>query len=159
MALFGSDKAAVLWDAVSVPNAFLCEYMPAAPEGYVKIYLYGLMYARFPGADEGLSVASLAKELGMEESDVTRAYQYWERCRLVARTQDHPPRYEYLSVQQAVLGKQAAPADEDYMQFAQALYAIFGDRRKLHGGETQLCYEWVEQLGLPREVVLMLVQH
>ncbi|MDD3412333.1 MAG: DnaD domain protein, partial [Eubacteriales bacterium] len=42
---------------------------------------------------------------------------------------------------------------------AQALYAIFGDRRKLHGGETQLCYEWVEQLGLPREVVLMLVQH
>jgi len=159
MALFDADKSGVLWDAVALSNAFICEYMPAAPEGYVKIYLYGLLYAHFPSAAEGLTAGALAKELGMEESDVLAAYQYWERCRLVSRTQDKPPRFSYLSVQQAMMGRQAAPADEGYMQFAQALYAIFGEKRKLHGGETQLCYEWVEQLGLPREVVLMLVQH
>jgi len=159
MALFDADKSGVLWDAVALPNAFICEYMPAAPEGYVKVYLYGLMYAHFPLAAEGLAAGTLAKELGMEESEVLAAFQYWERCRLVTRTQDKPPRFLYLSVQQAMMGRQAAPADEGYMQFAQALYAIFGDKRKLHGGETQLCYEWVEQLGLPREVVLMLVQH
>jgi len=39
------------------------------------------------------------------------------------------------------------------------MYAIFGDRRKLHGNETVLAYEWVEQLGLPSEVVLMMIQH
>ena len=50
MALFGNDKAGVLWESVALPNAFICEYMPAAPEGYVKIYLYGLMYAHFPAA-------------------------------------------------------------------------------------------------------------
>ena len=159
MALFDADKTGVLWDAVALPNAFICEYMPVAPEGYVKVYLYGLMYARFPAAAEGLSVTALARELSMEENDVLAAFQYWERCRLVARTQDQPPRYVYLSVQQALTGRQTAPADEGYMQFAQALYAIFGEKRKLHGGETQLCYEWVEQLGLPREVVLLLVQH
>ena len=159
MALFDSDKAGVLWDAVAVSNAFICEYMPAAPEGYVKVYLYGLLYTRYPSAAEDLTAASVAKELGMEESDVLAAFQYWERCRLVTRTQDKPPRFMYLNVQQAVMGRQAAPADEGYMQFAQALYAIFGEKRKLHGGETQLCYEWVEQLGLPREVVLMMVQH
>ena len=87
------------------------------------------------------------------------AFAYWERCRLVTRTQDKPPRFLYLNVQQATMGRQAMPADEGYMQFAQALYAIFGEKRKLHGGETQLCYEWVEQLGIPREVVLLLVQH
>ena len=159
MALFDADKTGVLWEAVALPNAFICEYMPAAPEGYVKVYLYGLLYARFPAAGEGLSLAALARELGMEESEVQAAFQYWERCRLVTRTQDQPPRFTYLNVQQAMMGRQAVPADEAYMQFAQALYAIFGDKRKLHGGETQLCYEWVEQLGLPREVVLMLVQH
>ncbi len=159
MALFDSDKAGVLWDSVAIPNAFIIEYMPTAPENYVKVYISGLLYARFSCADDGLTVASLAKELGMEETDVLSAFQYWERARLVSRTQDKPPRFTYLSVQQAMMGRQAAPADEKYMEFAQALYAIFGDRRKLHGGETQLCYEWVEQLGLPGEVVLMLVQH
>lgn len=159
MALFDIDKAGALWDSVALPNAFICEYMPAAPEGYVKVYLYGLMYAHFPAAGEGLTAAALARELGMEESEVLAAFAYWERCRLTTRTQDKPPRFTYLSVQQAALGRHTMPADEGYMQFAQALYAIFGEKRKLHGGETQLCYEWVEQLGIPREVVLLLVQH
>jgi len=159
MALFDADAAGVLWDSIALPNAFIIEYMPTAPENYVKVYIYGLMYARFSCAGDGLTVAALAKELGMEEADVLAALQYWERARLVSRTQDKPPRYTYLNVQQAMMGRQAAPVDDKYMEFAQALYAIFGDRRKLHGGETQLCYEWVEQLGLPSEVVLLLVQH
>jgi DNA replication protein DnaD len=158
MALFDSDKAGVLWDSVALPNAFIIEYMPTAPENYVKVYVYGLLYARYACADEWLTVAALAKELGMEESDVLAAFQYWERARLVTRTQDKPPRFTYLSVQQAMMGRQAAPVDDKYMEFAQALYSLFGDRRKLHGGETQLCYEWVEQLGLPGEVVLLMVQ-
>ncbi len=159
MALFDADRAGVLWDSVALPNAFIIEYMPTAPENYVKVYLYGLMYTRYACAAEGLTVAGLAKELGMEESEILAAFQYWERARLVTRTQDKPPSFTYLNVQQAMMGRQAAPVDEKYMEFAQALYAVFGDRRKLHGGETQLCYEWVEQLGLPGEVVLMLVQH
>ncbi|MBN1776779.1 MAG: DnaD domain protein [Clostridiales bacterium] len=159
MALFDADTAGVLWDSVALPNAFIIEYMPTAPENYVKVYVYGLLHARYACAGDGLTVQSLAKELGMEEADVLSAFQYWERARLISRTQDKPPRFTYLNVQQAMMGRQAAPADDRYMEFAQALYAIFGDRRKLHGGETQLCYEWVEQLGLPSEVVLLLVQH
>jgi hypothetical protein len=159
MALFDTDKAGVLWDAVSLPNAFICEYMPAAPEGYVKVYLYGLMYARYPAAADGLTPDALAKELSMTENEVLSAFQYWERCRLVARTQDKPPRLTYLPGQQARTGRQAAPGDEADAQFAQASYAIFGNRRAIHGGELGLCYEWVEQLGLPREVVLEMIQH
>lgn len=50
------------------------------------------------------------------------------------------------------LKRREAPRDEAYEAFAQAVYAAFGDRRKLHGGETVLAYEWVEQLeiGPPR---------
>jgi len=39
------------------------------------------------------------------------------------------------------------------------LYAAFGEDRQLHGQETSLAYEWVEDLGLPPEVVLMMVHH
>ncbi len=159
MPLFQSDKSGMLWDVTSLPNAFLCEYMPAAPEGYVKVYLYGLMYTQTSALQEGQTLADVAKALSMEESEVAQAFRYWERCRLVTRLSDHPPQYRYASVQQTLVSRQAAPQDEGYMEFAQALYALFGDKRKLHGNETVLAYEWVEQLGLPREIVLMMVQH
>jgi DnaD/phage-associated family protein len=133
--------------------------MPAAPEGYVKVYLYGYMYARHGIAGENVLLQDVAKALSMEESAVQQAFRYWERCRLVQRTQDHPPEYRYLNVQQTLVSRQSVPQDEGYMAFAQALYAIFGDKRKLHGNETVLAYEWVEQLGLPSEVVLMMIQH
>lgn len=157
MALFEPAPRDALWDATAVPNGFLIEYMPAAPEGYAKVYLYALLCQR--NGIELSSLADFAKALLMDESAVRAAFAYWERCRLVRRTRDNPPQYALLSVASALMGRQSAPPDEGYMAFAQALYAIFGDKRKLHGGETSLAYEWVEQLGLPAEVVLMLVQH
>ncbi len=159
MPTFQVDQAGVLWDSTALPNAFLCEYMPSAPDGHVKVYLYGLMLAHNNLPGETQTLADIAKALSMAEDDVAQAFRYWERCRLVRRTQDNPPQYQYLSVQQTMLSRQAAPQDEAYMSFAQAIYAIFGEKRKLHGNETVLAYEWVEQLGLPSEVVLMMIQH
>lgn len=159
MSFLSSDPAGFLWDSTPVPNSFLIEYMPQAPSDYVKVYLYGLCHCHSGENSDALSIERLAKELDMEESAVTCAFQYWERCRLVTRIKDKPPQYCYLSAVKALMGKQLAPQDEGYQEFGQALYAIFGDKRKLHGNETQLAYEWVEQLGLPREIVLMLVEH
>ncbi len=157
--MFSADPTGFLFDSTPVCNGFVLEYMPQAPADYVKVYLYGLCLARHPDQAETLSLPLVARQLGLEESVVTRAMQYWERCRLVLRTRDNPPEYRYLSVPQALLGRDALPQDEEYQEFAQALYALFGDKRKLHGNETQLAYEWVEELGLPKEIVLMLVKH
>ena len=159
MPTFANDKAALLWGATAVSNGFLCEYMPSAPDGHVKVYLYGLMYACAGAAGEDVPLDDAAKALNMDRAEVERALRYWERCRLVERVKDQPPEYRFLSVPQALLQKQQTPQDDAYEAFAQALYAAFGDRRKLHGGETVLAYEWVEQLKLPPEVVLMLIQH
>ena len=159
MPTFETDAAGLLWDATAVPNAFLCEFIPAAPDLYVKVYLYGLMYAHSGLSDQEGMLADLAQALAMPMTDVEKALRYWERCRLVERTRKEPPGYRFLSVQQMFLLKQQSPQDNAYESFAQAVYAAFGDRRKLHGGETVLAYEWVEDLRLPAEVVLMLIQH
>ncbi|MCI5846147.1 MAG: DnaD domain protein [Clostridiales bacterium] len=159
MPTFETDAAGLLWDATAVSNAFLCEFMPAAPDLYVKVYLYGLMYAHSGLSDQEGMLADLAQALAMPMTDVEKALRYWERCRLVERTRKEPPGYRFLSVQQMFLLKQQSPQDNAYESFAQAVYAAFGDRRKLHGGETVLAYEWVEDLRLPAEVVLMLIQH
>lgn len=159
MPTFETARPGLLWDATAVPNAFFCEYMPAAPEGYVKIYLYGLMWAHSGVLEELDALEELARALNTDEAEVERALRYWERCRLVERVQDKPARYRFVSVQQVMIQRQQMPHDEAYEAFAQAVYSAFGDRRKLHGGETVLAYEWVEQYQLPAEVVLMLIQH
>ncbi len=159
MAAFVTDPGSFLWNATAVPNAFFCEYMPSAPDGYVKVYLYGLMAAREGLGDTVRMVEDLAIALGMSTDNVEKALRYWERCRLLERVRDNPPQYRYLSVAQAALMHQQTQPDEQYEAFAQALYSLFGDKRKLHGGETVLAYEWVEQMGLSPEVVLMLIRH
>ena len=159
MPMFETARSSLLWDATAVSNAFFCEYMPSAPEGHVKVYLYGLMQAHSGILDDGEMLDELARALHMDVAEVERAMRYWERCRLVERIQDTPPRYRFASVQQVMLQREQMPADDAYESFAQAVYSAFGDRRKLHGGETVLAYEWVEQFKLPAEVVLMLIQH
>lgn len=159
MPTFTNDPASLLWDATAVSNAFICEYMPAAPDGYVKVYLYGLMCAHGGFADEDAMLDDAAKTLNMDRTEVEQALRYWERCRLVSRVKDAPPVYRFISVQQTMLMKQTATHDDEYERFALALYDMFGDRRKLHGGETVLAYEWVEQMKLPPEVVFMLIRH
>ena len=159
MPTFETARSGLLWGATAVPNAFFCEYMPAAPENHVKVYLYGLMCAHGGLPDEEGLLSEMAQALHMERGDVERALRYWERCRLVERISDTPPRYRFVSVQQVMMQRQHMPHDEAYEAFAQAIYAAFGDRRKLHGGETVLAYEWVEQYKLPAEVVIMLIQH
>lgn len=159
MGAFINESGALMWGATAVPNAFFCEYMPSAPEGYVKVYLYGLMGACAGLEDHLHMVEDLAEALNMPLDEVEKALRYWERCRLLERVRDHPPQYRYRSVPQAAAMHRQTQPDEQYENFAQALYALFGDKRKLHGGETVLAYEWVEQLGLSPEVVLMLVRH
>ena len=159
MPTFETARSGLLWGATAVPNAFFCEYMPSAPENHVKVYLYGLMCAHAGLPDDDNLLDEMAQTLHMDREEVERAMRYWERCRLVERISDTPPRYRFISVQQVLLQRQQLPQDEDYEAFAQAVYAAFGERRKLHGGETVLAYEWVEQFKLPPEVVIMLIQH
>lgn len=160
MSTFETARQGLLWDATAVPNAFFCEYMPDAPENHVKVYLLGLMWTHSGAMGEDDMLEEIARTLLLSREKVDQAMRYWERRRLVERIQDQPPRYRFLSLQQAMVQRQQVPMEDDaYQGFAQAVYAAFGDKRKLHGGDTVLAYEWVEQLGLPPEVVLMLIQH
>lgn len=159
MATFEAARSGLLWGATAVPNAFFSEYMPSAPEDHVKVYLYGLMCAHGGLPEECCLLDEIAQILHMNRDDVDRAMRYWERMRLVERVQEQPPRYRFVSVQQVMLQREQMPRDDAYENFAMAVYAAFGDRRKLHGGETVLAYEWVEQYSLPPEIVIMLIQH
>ena len=157
MGVFGFDEQFAMFDVTPVENQFILEYMPGARGDFVKVYLYGLMHCYHPL--EEMSVAQMSHDLDMPEEDILAAYRHWERKGLVRRISDNPPAWRYINVKQQFFMRTEAAVDPAYADFAEALYAMFGNDRRLHRNELTLAYEWVEELGLPPEVVLMLVQH
>lgn len=157
MNMFGFDEPYTMFDVTPVDNQFILEYLPTAGGDAVRVYLYGLMQCYHP--QSSMSMEQMARELRLTEDEVQAAYRHWERKGLVKRTKDNPPQYRYVAVKQKVFIGGAAAPDPEYEAFAQALYGVFGNDRRLHGGEISQCYEWVEELKLPPEVVIALMAH
>ena len=156
MAMFGFDEQYAYYGVTPVDNQFILEYLPAATGDAVRVYLYGLMQCHHP--EQAMTIAQMARELNMTEEAVLTAYRYWERKGLVRRIADHPPQFRYVSIKQLTMTGGAVPVDQEYEQFAAAVYSLFGNDRRLHGAEMSRCYEWVEELHLPQEVVLYLIR-
>lgn len=157
MGCFGFEDQYAMFDMTPVDNQFILEYLPGAKGDDLRVYLYGLMMCYHPQAD--ITIEKMAQELHMSEEDVLAAYRRWERKGLVQRISDSPAQYRYVSVKRVLFTGAKLAVDADYEAFAETLYAAFGNDRRLHGKEIGLCYEWVEELHLPVEVVVRLIEH
>lgn len=156
MAMFGFDEQYAYYGVTPVDNQFILEYLPTATGDAVRVYLYGLMQCYHP--EQAMTLAQMARELSMTEDAVLTAYRHWERKGLVRRIADHPPAFRYVSIKQLTMTGGAVPVDQEYEEFASAVYGLFGNDRRLHGAEMSRCYEWVEEMGLPAEVVVYLIR-
>jgi DNA replication protein DnaD len=155
--MFGFDERFAMFDITPVENQFVLEYLPAAKGDFVKVYLYGLMCCYHPEKDMNLDM--MCHELNMAEEDVLSAFRYWERRRLVRRISDNPPAWQYVNIKQLNLNAQDNDSDPEYEEFSNAVYEAFDKVRRLHGSEINACFEWHEDLGLPTEVIIMLLNH
>ncbi len=156
--VFKQDENLLRFGAMPLDALFIREYLPGAKGDYVKVYIYGLYLSQHPLPDMGLE--EMAQELGMEVSEVEAALRYWERRRLVSRVSDNPPEYLFRGAAQLALsGDKGLEADAEYVAFCEDVYALFGDRRKVRPSDIALCWEWVQDMNLPQETVLMLLSH
>lgn len=155
--MFGFDERYAMFDITPVANQFILEYLPAARGDYVKVYLYGLLRCYHPEKD--MSLDTMCHELNMTEDDVMSAFRYWERKRLVRRVSDKPPVWQYVNIIQSSMGPQDDPGDTDYAEFSNAVCEAFDKVRRLHGSEMSICFEWHEDMNLPTEVIIMLLNH
>lgn len=155
--MFGFDERYAMFDVTPVENQFILDYLPGAKGEYVKVYLYGLMHCYHPGKD--MNPEQMAHELNLTPETVTLAFGYWERRGLVRRVSDQPPRWQYVSIKQLNLEDGGDKPDPAFEAFSSALYDVFGGVRRLHGSELSKCFEWQEDLHLPTEVILMLLNH
>lgn len=156
--MFIQDDSMLKFGVTPLDNIFILDYLPAAKGDYVKVYLYALFLSRHPKED--MSIREMAQDLSMTESEVDSALRYWERRHLIVRLSDNPPSYRFASpVQLYATGAQNLEADGPFVAFSEDVYALFGDRRKVTPSEIALAYEWVQDLKLPQETVLMLLAH
>ena len=155
--MFGFDERFTMFDITPVEIQFILEYLPGAKGDYVKVYLYGLMHCYHP--EQALNLDTMCHELNMAQDDVLAAFRYWERRKLVRRVSDTPPKWQYVNIKQVSLIPSDDAPDREYEEFSNALYEAFDRVRRLHGSEISTCFEWHEDMKLPTEVIVMLLNH
>ena len=126
-----------------IENIFINEYMPAARGDYVKVFIYGCMYA-----EHGLPMDNLtmAKQLGLSEKDVQDAWSYWEKMGAIKRRYDELHEdmgyyVEFINLKELLYGKSmtAAKHEPDPIDFSNTL------------GNTsvkEMCAETLEKYGI-----------
>jgi DnaD/phage-associated family protein len=110
-----------------IPNIFIAEYMPDAPEACVKVYLYAYMLA---GVGSAVTNDSIAKRLHLKPEDVLAAWTYLEKLKVIKKINKDAKdsqRYDvmFIDLKAHVLGY----ADKETAQTESPLYD--GDIKEL----------------------------
>lgn len=151
------DRDAGMYDVTPIENMFLLEYLPTAPDDFLRVYLYARMLCLHPELGDGMD--ELARALHMDSDKVYDAMTYWERQGLVRRLTDRPPTYAILPVMQGVSGM-SNPMESDYYEyrdFNANLQAIFGSEL-LQPKQYAMANDWINILGFTQDAVLKMVE-
>ena len=146
-------------------TAFIDKYMPGANPTYVMVYLYGLRLCYSAGADADNK--KIAADLDILETDVCKAFKYWESLGIVKDTgnglefmdltidtpepKPQKPRYKSSEIARMI------NENTDVKHLIKHAEDIFGNT--LSANETATLLSFYDWLGLPVEVILMLLEH
>ena len=150
-----------------VENIFINEYMPAAPGDYVKVYLYGLMYAQ---QQMEMTHESLAKQLRISEEEVDRAWTYWADMKAVLKIPNGSGAklaydIEFVNLRELMYG--SASREKDFSSFGEKADGLIQNRelkdmirqieqvsgKILSPKETKEIYSWIEDFQATPEII------
>ena len=145
-------------------NIFINHYMPTAPGDYVKVYLLGLKYC----SNKNLSSISnkiIGKTLGILESDVRKAWEYWEQQGILTceRNGDDNYHIKYLHISSLMLQGNNVHTEEEHsnQKIIEELYKTieFMYGRPLSYKELQIIASWMNDLLFNPEMITLLVEY
>ena len=145
--------------------AFVDKYMPEANATFVKVYLYGLRLCYLQGIEADNK--KIAEALDILETDVLKAFDYWESKGIVRRSADgtvefmdlssdietrkpHKPSYKSSDIEDMM-------KKSSIKQLVSHAECIFG--KTLSHSETCTLFSFYDWLHLPVEVILMLLEY
>lgn len=150
-----------------IETIFLNEYMPAAPGEYVKVYLYGLMYAQ---QQEEMSHEGLAKELRLTAEDVDKAWSYWADMRVVKKIPNKETGIlaydiEFVNLRELMYGnlskkqdQESSPQEAEPFMRNGELKEMISTIEQISGKilsvkETQEIYSWINDFKASSEII------
>lgn len=140
---YSTDKTTAALGITAVSNTFILELMQNAPDSYIRVYLFALMQHQNPAfANDDVALA-----LKMTETDVTAAFEYWQRKGLVRVLRAEPLHIEFCSPSTVSVSSKGR-----YNKLIEALRPILGTRI-LSATELKTVYDWIEVFGLSEEAV------
>ena len=140
-------------DRTVVENIFLREFMPAAPEGAVKAYLYGLMQCQ-QGTGAG-SLSAFARAVALSETEVQDAFAYWQEKGLVLVQTKPMFAVFYLDIHNALPQDGSVYTDSEYNREIQALFAP----KAIQPAELARVYDWTDVFLIDRSAVPLLIEY
>lgn len=146
-----------------VPFEFIENHLPKANATFVKVYIYLLMLAT-GGAEK--SFAEIAKTLGILESDLMNAIDYWESDGILVKDGDN---IRFSSAKASFKTADASPAKEEesiaeIIESDSKLADMFMLAQEILGKtitekDMQTIYWFFSNLKMPVEVILMLIEY
>ena len=150
-----------------VENMFINEYLPGAPGEYVKVYLYGLLYAQL-GTE--MTHSAMAAQLGMSEKTLADAWNYWEQMGVVKKIPSDEGTgiinfdIEFINLREKMYGNVSSGESPENEETGPAplqneeLKKLFDDverfmGRPLSSGESSEIASWMSQNGATPELV------
>lgn len=142
-------------EKLRIDNAFVTDFMPFAPENYVKVYLYGLKLACFGGV--GDIETEIAGKLNLEPGLVSEAFSYWANEGLVNILSTSPVAVEYLAVNKGTLTLRKFSKTK-YKDFNDQLHAMLPSRNILPN-EYNEYYSIMEAMHIEPEAMLAIIAY
>lgn len=150
-----------------VENIFINEYMASAPGDFVKVYLFALMYAGLP---EAMDNEMIAKQLGLQEEDVLKAWTYWEKMGVIKKNRTNEEdkfhyQVEFVNLKELLYGKEvkkkkpavdestkALMSDKTVQSMYQSIERIAG--RVISSSEMMEILSWINEFNASPEIIV-----
>ena len=149
-------------DFVPIPKDFIEHIMPSANAAYVKVYMYIMLLA---AEDKSAETSMIAKRLGLLETDVVNAVDYWNKRGVFSG------RGDTIIIKRSV-DEELAP-ENDKMPIEEISSVIDGDPqlrtlcemsqemlgKTLGNNDIETLYWFYDKLGFSPEVIAMLLEY
>lgn len=151
------SREKILDEKTAIDNAFILNYMPFAPDVYVKVYLTGL-WAASNGEGGDNAAEFIANKLSVDVPVVEEAFRYWESQGVVTLLRSSsPPEVKFMPV-----GKNPP----SYQKFSKSKYKDFNNqlhamlpRRNILLGEYNEYYSLMEDTHMEPGAMLAIIAY
>lgn len=142
--------------SVEVDGAFIVDYMPFAPESYVKVYLMGLSLA-YLGDETTNTIEEISKRLNLDVAVISEAFSYWSGMGIVNLLSTTPLSVEYLPVTKNSASLRKFSKSK-YKEFNDQLHAMFPTRNILPA-EYNEYYSIMEAMHIEPTAMLAIIAY